>query len=180
MKSVLFIIIVTPALFFSQKFEITASYGTPSIEAGATEVSESIVNAFIGKPNPPSSRGVLTIGLYVNSTNEKWRYGVDVSNEFFEGTEDIKKQNYTSVLPTINYMWLKPGSKGQLYSGAGLGVLIQSYNFGNFVQEDKKTLTKLGFNVTPVGFRFGRQLGGFVEVNFGAKGLFQGGISYKF
>ena len=88
-----------------------------------------------------------------------------------------------AVEPKFNYV-AKPAF--QLYGYLGLGITI--INFGSvnkFANEKeqpemKKRLTHLNAHFTPVGARFGKEFGGFVELGYGYKGIFNAGISYLF
>jgi opacity protein-like surface antigen len=68
----------------------------------------------------------------------------------------------------------------RLYSGIGLGITV---NFGTATGSSQDfTDRKLwpGGQLTFMGIRFGRALGGFFEFGFGTIGIVNAGISYKF
>jgi opacity protein-like surface antigen len=68
----------------------------------------------------------------------------------------------------------------RLYSGIGLGITV---NFGTATESSQDfTDRKLwpGGQLTFMGIRFGRALGGFFEFGFGTIGIVNAGLSYKF
>lgn len=164
----------------AQKFEVSASYGASSVYDATYELASAITINSITKESNPSSIGVAAIGVAMYSENMKWRYGVDVANEFFNKTASISRQNILSVLPKVDYFWLRKEKLG-LYSGAAAGVTFVNTTY---VDKDKKerkdTDSVFGFNVVPIGVKYGGDLSVFLETNIGMKGIVQGGVSYKF
>ncbi|PKF73721.1 hypothetical protein [Chryseobacterium sp. PMSZPI] len=181
MKKVLFPILIMGAgvALNAQKIEVSASYGIPSVYGVAHDFASSIVGA-ITDTKTPSSNGVAAVGVMIYNKDMKWRYGVDFTSEFYDKTESISKQNMISILPRVDYFWLNKGKLG-LYSGGSIGM-----NFMNttYVDKDKKenknTDSGLGFNVVPIGLKYGGALSIFVESNVGMKGILQAGAAYRF
>lgn len=184
MKKILFPLLLASWFISAQKIESSASYGISSVYAGSYGVSFDIVSGIIPSSikneNNPSSLGVAVIGIAMYSENMKWRYGVDVANEFFNKTESVSRQNMLSVLPKVDFFWLRK-EKFRLYSGAAAGVTFLSETY---VNKDKKKIkdndTVFGFNVVPIGAGYGGDLSVFLETNIGMKGIVQGGVSYRF
>ncbi|RXM38962.1 hypothetical protein BOQ62_14255 [Chryseobacterium sp. CH21] len=181
MKKLLLLLVAGGGFLSAQKIEISASYGVPSLYGVANDIGTSIVNGLI-LPNEktPTSMGVAVIGVAVYSNNNKWRYGVDVTNEFFTKIESVPQKNIFSVLPKVDYFWFNR-EKFRMYSGVAAGVTFNSHKYNLKDQkETKSTDTIFGFNVLPIGFRYGGDFGVFLETNLGMKGFVQGGVSYKF
>ncbi|HCA06637.1 hypothetical protein [Chryseobacterium sp.] len=185
MKKVLLSLLLASGLFSAQKIEVSASYGMSSMYGGSYGLSYDIANGIIpssvsnGDGRSPSSMGVAIIGVAMYSENTKWRFGVDIANEFFNNTSTAK-ENMFSVLPKVDYFWLKKEKLG-LYSGAGAGVNFVSNTYIN--QNNNQIEDNYGmfaFNVTPIGVKYGGDLSVFLETNVGIKGIVQGGVSYRF
>jgi len=87
----------------------------------------------------------------------------------------------TTMTMAADLNWLLYSKKQvQVYQGLSAGL---SQYFENDVYPDNTTSSVSGvkFNgqVTLAGLRYGKALGGFVEVGFGYKGLVSGGLSYQ-
>jgi hypothetical protein len=70
----------------------------------------------------------------------------------------------------------------QLYTMLGLGVTLNTEkgSYNSTGDTDTETSSNLAFQVTPIGMRIGRKLGGFAELGFGYKGIMNFGLSYRF
>jgi hypothetical protein len=103
------------------------------------------------------------------------------------------RQVYTGALEIgINYYQRKKQATYG-YIGAGYtfekledhfynGILEPAFFYGNsgLVPTNPYSVyvSHFNFQVTPIGYRFGGRLGGFIEFGFGYKGLFCGGAAY--
>jgi hypothetical protein len=133
----------------------------------------------------PSSAGALLLG-YSRTLNRV------VSMGFLFGFQDFTytgtttqglQTDYNDLLlegiARVTFCYLnKPAIR--MYSGIGIGITM---NFGTATQPGKSfTDRKLypGGQLTLMGIRFGRALGGFVEFGIGTIGIVNAGISYKF
>ncbi len=182
-KSLFLVFAALGGMMSAQKFEVSASAGSGSVQGIGYSISNDIVSVVLGgNPAAPDPQFTATVGAMMYSDNQKWRYGLDFVYEGFEKTEQITKQSLMSVLPKIDYMWLKPGNDFQLYSGVGLGLTTVNTTFKNknTLKEEKESDAILGYNITPIGVRYGKAFGVFIETNIGNKGLVNGGFSYKF
>ena len=85
-----------------------------------------------------------------------------------------------AVEPTFNYIQ-KPSF--QLYGSLGVGATIVSFEnttFDDGTNADVSRLPYVNAHITPIGMRFGKDFGGFMEIGYGYKGIFNAGISYRF
>ena len=85
-----------------------------------------------------------------------------------------------AIEPIFNYV-SKPS--WQLYGYLGLGGTIVSFGSANFNDGSKVEITRVPYvnvHITPIGVRFGKEFGGFVEFGYGYKGLLNAGVSYRF
>ena len=85
-----------------------------------------------------------------------------------------------AVEPTFNYVY-KPS--WQLYGYLGLGVTIVSFANATFNDGTNPNISRLPYvnaHFTPIGMRFGKEFGGFLEFGYGYKGILNAGISYRF
>ncbi len=167
-----------------KKYEISASYGTPSLYGLAYDFFDEIFNPSENSTsNKISGQGVATVGASMYSQNQKWQFELNLMNEFFndEKSSVTTDANFFSVHPNVNYMWRKPDKKFQVYSGAGIGLSFLKMNYTDrFTKEkykDKKTVVT--WNITPIGLKYGKDYGVFATSNFGIKSFGQIGVFYK-
>lgn len=172
MKKLIYsLLFILPTTFImAQNFEVNLGYGAPSVYSSA------VFNSFVSEK--PSKNGVISATLLVNTPNERWAYGADLTMELFQKTKQITKQNSTGIMPTVRYYWSKPESNFRLYSAASLGVVFQKTEYVNKQFGTNKERV-VGANLTPIGIRYGKDVGFFLEGNVGAKGMVQGGISLR-
>lgn len=81
---------------------------------------------------------------------------------------------------TFNYV-NKPMVR--VYSGVGMGVAVDLYNVQGTGAKDKKVSDRkilFAGQVTFMGVRIGRKLGGFCEFGIGTNSIVAGGVSYQF
>ena len=85
-----------------------------------------------------------------------------------------------AVEPKFNYI-SKPAF--QLYGYLGLGATIVTFANANFDDGSQAEISRVPYfnvHVTPIGARFGKEFGGFVELGYGYKGIINAGVSYRF
>ncbi|MDV3778712.1 hypothetical protein CMU25_18490 [Elizabethkingia anophelis] len=180
MKKLIFsLLLVVTASVKAQKIEVIASYGIPSIYGIGNDLASGIISS-VSNSKSPTSNGVVAIGVMAYNNDMKWRFGVDATNEFFSKTESVSNKNITSILPKADYFWFRK-DRLKLYSGAAVGV---SFENTTYVSKDKvkskDKSTNFGYNVVPIGLRYGGDFSVFIETNIGMKGIAQAGVSYRF
>lgn len=180
-KLILLSAILITSFAFSQKFEISVGYGAPSIYGISNDLGTGLVST-ITKDGSPNSIGALNVSALVYNKNEKWRYGLDFVSEFFSVSDtNYSKKSTISIMPRVDYFWSGEGKKLKLYSGVSAGIYLDNAMIKNSAeQEEKLNDSTFGFNITPIGLRYGSALAVFVEPNIGVKGIGQAGISYRF
>ncbi|HFK5510657.1 TPA: hypothetical protein ACGZ9U_001569 [Elizabethkingia anophelis] len=183
-KFLLFIPLISASLLQAQKIEISAAYGTPSIFGISSSLYDFVGNVITGNSEETSSsNGVLSLHVMMYNREMKWRYGLEFNLESFDekGT-GFKSQSLVSVQPKIDYFWSGADRKLKLYSGVSAGVLFKNAKYIDKTSktEEKDNLTTFGFNIMPIGLRYGRDFGVFIEPNIGTKGFVNAGVSYIF
>ncbi|QCX53953.1 PorT family protein [Elizabethkingia sp. JS20170427COW] len=172
------------SLHAQKNIEITAGYGSGSLFGVANIIGSSVVDAIlVGHSEDINSSGVLNFGINAYSNNMKWRYGIAVDLESFdEKNSVIKTQSFTSISPKVDYFWSNEDKKLRFYSGVSVGILLAKYKYvdSNTHSTISENDTHLGFNITPIGIRYGKAFGVYVEPNIGTRGFVQAGVSYIF
>lgn len=92
------------------------------------------------------------------------------------------QDRYLTVLADYRFAWgRRPAAKW--YSGVSPGVSWQqrreSHNDFSYVK-DEFSKVRFAYQVTAVGFEFGKKLGGYLELGYGYKGFLSGGLKYGF
>ncbi len=86
--------------------------------------------------------------------------------------------DYYTLLPQIRLNWFQSADgMYELYSGAGFALTLVSEQYSN--NEGETFYPIPGIHVTGMGVRFGKKVGGFMEIGAGSKGFMSGGISYR-
>ena len=68
----------------------------------------------------------------------------------------------------------------QMYSGASIAYTSQNADFTTSSDIEDTNDSYFNFQVNAVGLRFGKALGGFVELGVGYRGYVNAGLSYQF
>ncbi|WP_407534401.1 hypothetical protein [Elizabethkingia miricola] len=183
-KLLLFVPLISASLLQAQKIEISAAYGTPSIFGVSSSLYDFVGNAITGNSGETSSsNGVLNLNIMMYNRGMKWRYGLEFNMESFdENGTGFTSQSLVSVQPRVDYFWSGADRKLRLYSGVSAGVLFKNAKYIDKTSkaEEKDNLTTFGFNIMPIGLRYGRDFGVFIEPNIGTRGFINAGVSYIF
>src|SRR5690606_34113805 len=89
-----------------------------------------------------------------------------------------RRTSLFSALATGQFIYLNR-EKVQLYGELGVG--ITHYSGYATVGDNRNDYegTALGFQLNPIGVRFGKRYGGFVELGAGTKSIFTAGFSVR-
>jgi opacity protein-like surface antigen len=101
----------------------------------------------------------------------------------FDGNETGKfyKRHYTLAVEA-EYAYLRSG-KFTMYALGGLGGTLYTLKYKDRKDSrlnDSATDPYAAFQVTPVGLRYGKNAGGFLEFGFGYRGIVNAGMFMKF
>jgi hypothetical protein len=115
-------------------------------------------------------------------------YGNPNSNSTgLEGTNGHYSVHAYTIAPEALLAYFRKATF-MLYGYAGAGVTFYDNKCTLYSNIPNVTLpsnpydyrvTNFNFQVTPIGFRFGGDIGGFVELGLGYKGIFSGGLSAR-
>ncbi len=88
------------------------------------------------------------------------------------------KERSVIAAAELDYHWVMREGL-QIYSGAGFGIRFRS---GTYETTETETLNRVlpTFHLNAIGVRFGRQVGFFLELGAGYKGVLSGGINAQF
>ena len=88
-----------------------------------------------------------------------------------------RKEKFFTLMPSFQYSFLQKRSI-RLYSELSAGVAFTKTNF--YDKEERGNAVQGAYQVTFLGFRFGRRIAGFIDLGYGYKGVAQLGISGQF
>jgi opacity protein-like surface antigen len=105
------------------------------------------------------------------------------SKGLFAGNEVgiFHKKHYTLALEA-EYDYIRSG-KFTMYGLAGIGGTLYTLSYedhNNNSLNDSNANPYVAFQVTPIGLRFGKNIGGFLEFGFGYRGIVNAGMFVKF
>jgi hypothetical protein len=190
----------------AQQYEMRISSGKYSITHIFNTVfnGESGLGYNVNNPTYKSINKLFSVGL--NKNFKKISLGLnftfDNSNVSYSGTsKSTNRLNVFSLNTEFTYNYYNYKNKFIIYGLLGSGLSYYSmkripepvkYNstqlydndgwgWGNlleFPRPNTKFYPTVQFS--PIAFKYGKKLGGFIELGFGYKGVFNGGLFYKF
>ena len=97
------------------------------------------------------------------------------------GTRMPFKYDQFNTSLALELTWLYSSRESfQAYGFAGAGLLHwEEYDHDQDNTSYTESGDKFAFQFTPIGIRVGRSVGAFVELGYGYKGIFHGGISFQ-
>ncbi len=177
------------------KNELQASYGIGTLTEIEVGLGETMASAFadIFSFSPDSVQQVFTsakgsINLqYARRLSKVIKLGVTASFnpvksrvEFKQGYYSHDSWYFISLMPRIDFLYLNRGIFS-MYSGLAVGA---TYYIDKNTTSDQGSSTLQGwlfaFQINALGFRVGKDIGGFAEFGFGDQGLINIGISGRF
>lgn len=144
----------------------------------------------IGGYSTDDATSLGAIGLeYWHSPSDRLKIGGLLSLQkidkevFFTGNKvgDIT-DNYYTILPQISYEFVQ-ANWIRLYSGVGLGLTIWEQQLKSDdpnLTDGKASDVLFNFHLNAIGARVGNTFGASLELGFGAKGIINAGLSYRF
>ncbi|MCD6597810.1 MAG: outer membrane beta-barrel protein, partial [Bacteroidales bacterium] len=193
MKKLIILLILSGMLQTStfaqnKRHEIVAGYGMASHQTFKEITVNLAVTIFtVGNVNTVYQSGSGTFYLgYRYHLSKHFSMGIDAAYQSIleevrnsdERVGNLKRKYITaSALTNISYI-NRPAF--QLYSTISAGYIQGKGNYTP-VEGEEESMTDgfFGFQVNPVGIRFGRTVGGFVELGYGYKGVLNFGLSVK-
>lgn len=177
--------ITTFAQFRPHEYAIT--YGIASAE----EINPNIINYILGElqvPEKYENIGPLSI-RYQYYYTPYFSIGADIIGHQMHGTynnPDINQGHmfrFLSLMPRLNLAYYF-GRRFQLYSGLAGGVTYINHTTDQTLSSmtNKKINNHYlypAFQLTALGFRYGRKVMVFAEMGYGRTGMACGGISFK-
>ena len=197
--TILIILIAISSYSFSQSYDrsylrndLTLSYGIPSTDMFLSVQSNTLDDYFPDARylrDNYSGTGVISFTYRRVSNSEMFLWGASVSYNATNGKmyylgnyEGELKRNFITVAFEGHYRYQNV-NKVQLYSGIGIG-----YSMGNETLtpsgESGKTavsgsINRIAYQINAIGIRIGDNIGGFLELGYGYKGIVNAGLSIQ-
>lgn len=182
---ILFVFLFTDIHAQEKKFVIRTGIGYLSDahfqEALVNGVGTFFISFFAKHDFRITTTGVYSGDILYRLPDKKMQVGLsyDVENlrvtEYETNSTTFYKRNANTILAEGHNNYIT-GRNVNLYSGVGLGVNITNFS-GDHTE---KNFTHLAYHFTFLGFSYGKTVGVFSEVGWGAKGLVRGGVSVAF
>ncbi len=167
----------------------------PIILLAATLFAAPAVQAQQGKSELTLGYGYLSIYQFANKTpfntssgtialGYKYYLSNTVTLGMGIGYENISNwASFTSFVPEVTFRYLDTKDsriRVRLYGAVGYGfTILNDLEVGQGFA-DESGAKPWGFQLTPIGMRWGRKLAWFAELGTGYKGTFNGGVSIRF
>ncbi|WP_166923003.1 hypothetical protein [Flavobacterium poyangense] len=138
------------------------------------------------KSTSESSFGLIEAG-YKYQITKKIKLGLTIAYQRYsaklitEKTSEFIKQesNYTLFLPNFNYSYIKTPLL-DFYGSASAGVLLSIDKYTHYKKSAPTNQVDFAWQISPLGLRVGKRIGGFVEAGFGLKGFVTVGANCTF
>ena len=168
------------------KHEVYAGYGVaslPRLVASTGAVTLDLLEIFIGDQDfyKVSGSGAISVG-YNYYPRKRWSIGLQGVFErvnIEENNSPTERWDLFTLMARSGYRWVDKG-RFKLYSSLAIGGCSwKSYTLNSSRDEGKEF--SIGFSITPIGVRFGRAFGFFLEPSIGGfDGLLKAGVSGQF
>ena len=111
--------------------------------------------------------------------------GMDIAHgDIINDDTELKVGEFTRNATTVvyeNYFRYIRTPIFQMYSGLAFGYTFRNYtNKSDEGMKSNQEENHIAFQINAVGLRFGKNLGGIIEMGYGYKGIICGGINYQF
>ncbi len=115
-------------------------------------------------------------GTWARERSVEYRVGAGGDTKLHTTTRQMATLEVDGRMHWADWRW------GNLYSGLGLGFALRNYDYTNEVSGYSAThdWTHAALNPTYLGARFGRDLGGYVELGGFHNSIVTGGLAYRF
>lgn len=91
----------------------------------------------------------------------------------------VLEVEYYTLMPQLRINWVTSEDElFEMYSIVGFALTFVNEQYSNESGQNN-TFPLPGGHATGLGIRFGKELGGFVEIGLGTKGMMSAGISYR-
>ncbi|OJV18719.1 MAG: hypothetical protein BGO21_24295 [Dyadobacter sp. 50-39] len=184
------IIIVSAFIFYSAaraqgqdkgKGELNATVGIYPVEDVVTITFQALFDDLFGiHEHQHASRpvGFITYKYHVSerfALGGATGYNSDSKSWDHYNTDGWRQRAMTSAMEGTMYWAKRPGFN--FYSTAGAGFFFRERSYYG---TQKKTDAGPAIYLAPVGLRFGKDLGCFLEMGYGYKGILNAGLSMRF
>ncbi len=195
----LLIFLVCHGFSYSQSYDrsylrndILVSYGIPSTDMFISVQSSTLDDYFPdGRYLRDNYSGTGVIGITYRrvSHNEMFLWGVSLSYNSTKG-EMYYLGSYEGELVRTFYNMAFEGqyryqnlNKVQLYSGVSVGYSLGKEELLPPEDSGKSKvngdISRIAYQINAIGIRFGDQIGGYLELGYGYKGIINAGISFQ-
>ena len=167
--------------------EVSLSYG----EYSATELFNGNSNNYVTSSDETSNTGSIFASYHYYLSN-RFAIGMTLGGQSLSYNVYGDNNNY-QYLQRINLFTTGFEAKYvigdfkyfQYYGLVGVAATYRTEDYTNVVNGPyleivPNTGVKFNMQVTPIGLRFGKNIGGFLELGLGYKGLFNTGVFYSF
>lgn len=172
--------------------DLMISYGLPSTDLFLNISSSMLDDRFPDKRyirDNYSGSGIISLTYRKVSKSEMFFWGGSASYNQTKGDlynvgslEGEIKRNFLTVAIEGQYRYQNL-KKVQLYSGVGIGYSIGNETLtasvGSGKQSSSGSINRFAWQINVIGMRLGNNIGGFIELGYGYKGIINAGLSIQ-
>lgn len=179
----------------AQKRELRVSYGGFTSNEAVQILGEEVMSTALTLGNYTTSNhksiGVFSVD-YLYALSNRFRIGgtfvFEANNKDVSYDKNVTivgraNNKYFTVMPQATFAYIA-NPCFELYSGLALGASFRSEilnpTSSSTYKKETSTMFLPAFQVNAIGVRVGKKLAGFAEIGFGAKGIINAGVSYRF
>ena len=148
--------------------------------------TEDIISGVFGVETGNSTVGPSFNIAYKRAIMNNWFFFADGTYQTIK--EDVLENSVKTGDVSNRYLTVGFGTEYhyvhkawfQMYSGASIAYTSQNADFTTSSDIEDTNDSYFNFQVNAVGLRFGKALGGFVELGVGYRGYVNAGLSYQF
>lgn len=188
--SIILLIATSNNKLFAQdsKHDISVSYGVLTNDQFLDFYSDLFIDIFtLGYETTDNTKELGGIFITYKNIAHKFNWGITAGYDAILSS-DIKDKdtlvgkgysNRITIALEGDYRYINKDIF-QMYSGLGLGYTFRKDTYNPDIgPEQTNNINHFNFQLTAVGVRFGKSLGGFMELGFGYKGILNFGLSYQ-
>jgi len=157
--------------------EVAIGYGVLPLPVLAAGIVDLITFSYFSQGEDRGVAGPLMLN-YMYGFEDRWSTGgLAVYSGYVVNNKDtgalIYRNDYFSFMPRLDYHYSR-NPNVDVYSSVAIGATyLQIHN-----REENDRLL-YAFHINAIGVRFGKKIGGFVDLGFGMNGLLNAGVSLR-
>ena len=187
-KLVIVALALSTSFMYSQKHNVSIGYGVVSndqIIVTMSMIFASLSDQIFGDKSYDESLYIGPLILSYHHTlasNERISLGGSFAFDHAkfkndENAADVITFNAFTLAPEFKFKYLNPENSFNLYGLLGVGGTMMAYKYHE--TNNSNIAPHFNFQISPIGFEYGRKVKGFLDIGVGYKGVISGGVTFE-